>query len=358
MKQEWSVRAYREGDEKGIYQLYQAVYPSEERDWDRWMKWWRWLYRNNPAGTGQVWVADHRGKLVGQYPIIFMQMKVGNELLKASQNIDLMTHPDYQHQGIFTALEQEALDALSKQGIHITVGFPNEAASPGHKKSGWYDISTMKVMVKPLNWKNTIRLKIKNRILSGFLAIVATLACDKMLFRTSAAPTVGGLAVTQITSFDERFDRLWDRVSGQYPIMVVRNKGYLNWRFSAPDKHYLIFVAEKADEVRGYLVLRDMVLRNTKASVIFDMIAESEEVMYCLVSQAVKVCQRAGVNFIVYKLIANGTYHHVLRNNGFISLPFMRGAHFCAYSSTTKITKTFLQNPKNWLVQIGDSDTL
>lgn len=358
MKPEWSIRAYKEGDEEGIYKLHQAVYPSEQHDRDAWMRWWRWKYRNSPAGAGQIWVADHRGRIVGHYAAIFMQIKVGNEILKASQALDLMTHPDYRRQGIITTLRRKMLDELDKQEVRIAIGFPRTAILPASIKRGWFGISTMKTILKPLNWKNCVRSKIKNRLLSGFLAVGTTLVFDKILFRTSEAPVIDRLAVTQVTSFDERFDRLWAKVSGQYPIMVVRNKDYLNWRFSAPGSHYWIFAAEKANEVLGYLVLCNRILRNVKESFIFDMIAESEEVMHCLVSEAEKVCQRAGVDFIVCNFIADRTYHRVLRSNGFISLPFKKGGYLIAYSNAIQISKAFLQDPKNWLVQIGDSDEL
>jgi hypothetical protein len=106
------------------------------------------------------------------------------------------------------------------------------------------------------------------------------------------------------------------------------------------------------------MVLCNRILKNVKESFIFDLIAESEEVMRCLVSEAVKVCQRAGVDLIVYNFIADRTYHRVLRSNGFISLPFKKGGYLIAYSNAIHISKAFLQDPKNWLVQIGDSDEL
>jgi GNAT superfamily N-acetyltransferase len=354
----WSVRAYREGDEEGIYELYQAVYPSKQPERDRWMRWWRWMYRTGPAGNGQIWVADHSGRIVGQYPTIFTQIKVKNEILKVSQNIDLMTHPDYRHQGISQTLEKKALDELGKQEIHLTIGFPNKAAYFGHKKAGWFDIASMKVTLKPLNWKNTIRLKIKNRLLSGLLAAGAALVFNRIPLRTHQARQTDGLVVSQITSFDERFDRLWTRVSGQYPIIMVRNKDYLNWRFCTPGSSYLILTIEEADEVRGYLVLREKTLRSKKVSIIFDTIAESEEIMHRLISEAVGICQRKGIDCIVYNLIAGRTYHRVLKSNGFIFPPFTKGADFCAYSSATQIPQKFLKNPKNWFVQTADSDTL
>jgi GNAT superfamily N-acetyltransferase len=360
MKLTWSVRVFREGDEEGIYKLHQAVYPSEIHDRESWMRWWRWMYMDGPKGAGQIWVAYDDEEIVGQYPIVFMPMKVGSEILMASQNVDLMTHPAYRHQGMFATLERKALDELCKQGISITIGFPNEEAYLGHKKSGWFNISTMKTVFKPINWEKTInvKMKIKNRLLTKLLVFGGTIVFDRIFFRTYKVPDIEGITITQVTSFDEGFDRLWDRVSKQYPIIVVRNKNYLNWRFSGPDRNYLIFAAKRADEVQGYLVLSDRLANNLKTSVIVDMVAESEEVMQCLVSEVIKICQRLGVDLISYSMIANSAYHHALRRSGFITLPFFKGDRFCAYSSSKQFSKTFLQNPKNWLVQIGDSDEL
>lgn len=359
MKQEWSLRDYREGDEEGIYKLYRAVYPSKQRDWDEWLRWWRWLYKGSPAGNGRTLLADANGRIAAQYAIVPVWIKVGKQMITGAQSLDTMTHPDYRRRGLFETLAKEVYSSAAGVGIHIVYGFPNSLSSPGFiNKLDWFVVSTLKLRLKPLNWETVIRFVIKSKFLSGILAVIATLVFDKILFRTRKAPARDSLAVTQVTSFNERFDRLWDRVSDQYPIMVARNKDYLNWRFSAPGKQYLILACEKANEVGGYLVLRHEIIRNTKASIIFDMIAESKEVMYCLVSEAVKVCQRAGSNFIEYSLIADKTYHRALRSNGFICLPFIKGANFCAYSSATHISKAFLQDPKNWLVQTADSDTL
>ena len=312
MKREWSIRAYREGDEEGIYQLDQAVHPSEQYDRDGWMRWWRWMYKENPAGKGLIWLAEDKDKIVGQYAVIPVAMKSAAQVILGAQSIATMTHPDYRRQGMFEELARITYHEAAKAGIRIIYGFPNQFSRPGFiNKLDWFDISTMKIMLRPLNWKkyfrSKIKSKIKNRFLSGFLAVGATLLFDKILFRTREAPAIDRLAITQVTSFDERFDRLWAKVSGQYPIMVVRNKDYLNWRFSAPGKHYLIFAAEKANEVLGYLVLYNRIPGNIKYSFMFDMIAESEEVMRCLVSEAVKVCQREGVDFISYRLIADST---------------------------------------------------
>jgi GNAT superfamily N-acetyltransferase len=355
----WSARPFRDGDERGIFELWKAVYPELQHDRDKWMKWWRWMYRDNPAGPGHIWVAEHGGTIVGQYPLIFRQMKVGNDILKVSQHVDLMTHPNFRHQGIFTTLERTVLDEMRKQGVHMTICFPNVLSHPVLKKSGWFDVSTTQIMLKPLRWRNAIGLSIKNKLLSGFLAVGAVLifnlVLNKKLRRTRKPPAIDGLTLTRVSTFDERFDKLWARISARYPISVVRNKDYLSWRFGAPGKDYLIFVAEKAHEVHGYLVLGHSMREKAKVGTIYDIVADSEGVMHCLISEAEKDCLRGGVDIIQYGLIADKTYHRVLTRNGFISLPFIKGAHLCAYSSSLSISQEFLRNPENWLVQMIDS---
>lgn len=359
MRRSWSIRTYKEGDEAAIFQLWQAVYPEEKHEWEEWLRWWRWMYQDNPAGTGKIWLAEHEGRIVGQYAIAPIVMKIGDEILTGALSLDTMTHPDYRHQGIFETLAKEVYTEAHKDGIHIVYGFPNQFSYLGFlKKLNWFDICTLEKIVKPLNWKNTARLKVKNKFLQRVLAMGAVLVFNKVLFRTQKPPIAEGLAFGEITSFDRRFDEFWAKISTQSLIMVVRNKDYLNWRYRTPDANYSIFVAEKGNEVQGYLVLQYTMQNGVKVSHIFDLLAQSEEIMHCLISRAIEHGVQNNAALILYSLIANETYHRVLKRNGFISLPFNKGAHFCAYSSSPQISKTLLEDPKNWLVQIGDSDAV
>lgn len=359
MKQKWSVREYKEGDEVGIFELCKAVYPEGDYEPEHWMRWWRWLYKDNPIGAARIWLAEHDGKIVGQYPLVYMKMKVGNKILKASKNLDLMTHPDYRYQGIFSKLERHALDEAEKEGVYITFGFPspNTASYPGHIKSGWFDVGTMRPMFKPLNWVSVLKTRIKNNFLRSLVAIGASLVL-KGFARTQGSPTMEGLTITQISSFDDRIDDFWARVSDQYEIMIVRDKDYLNWRYGAPDANNSLFLAEKAEEIYGYLVLCCQQEGDIRVSSIFDIMAKSEEIIRCLVSRAIEYCKQEKVDLIIYAAIANKTYRRALRKSGFISIPFMKADHFCAYSSSPDIPIEFLKDAKNWLVQIGDSDAV
>lgn len=357
MGRKWKIRAYREGDEEGIFELDKSVHPSLERNRDQWMRWWRWMYKENPAGNGRIWLADHDGKIVGQYAIIPVVMKIVSETITGSQSLDTVTHPDYRRQGMFETLAKEVYREAARDSIHIVYGFPNEFSYPGFiKKLGWFDVAAMQTMVKPLNWGNALKTRVNNKLLLKLCAIGGSLL-DKTIYSAKKTPVMEGLTVTQISSFDERINEFWAKVSTQYQIMVVRNKDYLNWRYvTVPDVDYTIYVAEKAREIYGYLVLRCMQREQAKLGVIFDILAQSEQVAQYLISKVLQHCRQEKVDLVYSSIIANKTHLNAIRKNGFISMPSVKGERFCGYSSSPHISKEFLEDPQNWLVQIGDSD--
>ncbi len=353
------IRTYKEGDEEKILELYKAVHPERKYDKGLWMEWWRWMYKDNPAGNGKIWFAEHTGRIVGQSAIIPVVMKIGAEAVTGFQSIDTMTHPSYRRQGIYETLANKKYAEAAQDGIHIGYSFPNENSYPiAIRKLSLFDVAAMQVLLKPLNWTNTLKIRIKNKFLLKLGGTGGNLV-DKIFYRAKRAPAVKGLTIAQVSSFDERINELWTRLSSQYQIMVVRNKDYLNWRYCAvPDVNYSIYIAEKGGQICGYLVLRCMQREQIEVGIIFDIFAQSEDIAQRLVSKATEHCMREKVDLIYYSAIANKAYIKAFRKNGFISVPFIKGGRFCAYSSASHISKEFLGDPKNWLVQLGDSDMI
>jgi len=358
MERAWSVRAYKNGDENGIFELTKAVHPEKIYNREEWMRWWRWMYTENPAGVSRIWVADHDGKIVGQYPLILVKMKIGREIITTSQNIDLMTHPDYRHQGMFSTLEKKALRETEKEGINITYGFPNEPAYPGHLKSGWFDVCPLQILFKPLNLDNILKKRITNKFLLKIGTAMGNLFIG-IFYKTKNPPQVDDLTISRITSFDSRIKDFWKKISNDYEIIAIRDKEYLNWRYvDVPDVDYTIYLAEKNGEICGYIVVRCVKLQGLVLGCIFDVLSllDQEDVIHCLISKAIEYFEREKVDVIYCKMIANKTLRKIFRKNGFISSRFIKGGQFCAYTSHPKIQKTYLKNNKNWFIQLGDSD--
>lgn len=354
MERKWSIRACREGDEEGIFELWKEVYPGKEYDRDGWMRSWQWRFKDNPAGDSIIWVADHDGRIVGQRASIPVRMKVGSEVIASCHSADTMTHPDYQRQGISGALGKKIDAEAEKNGIAIVYGFPTKINRlVGIKKLNRFDFATLQILVKPLNWGNVLKMRIKNKFLSKLGAIGGNLLII-LFYRAKRAPIVEGLTISQVSSFDERINEFWDRVSNQHQIMLVRDRDYLNWRYvAATDMDYTIYVAEKAGQIYGYLVLGYEQRVQVRVGVIFDILAQSAQTAQCLVWRAVEHCRQERVDFVQFDMVANKTYFRAFRKNGFISLPFMKDLFFGTLLSPN-ISKEFLANSQNWFVQLGD----
>jgi hypothetical protein len=359
MERKWLMRAYEIGDEEGIFELWNSVYPAKKYDYDKWLRWWQWLHRDNPAGKSKIWLAEHNGKIVGQYAIMPIKVKIDNEVVLFSQSLDTMTHPNYRRQAIFETLAKRVYDEAHRDGISIVYGFPNKFSHPGFiNKLSWFDIGMMQLLFKPLNWRKTIMMKTKNPYLQIILTKGANFIFSNAFFRRQNLSEIEGLSINQISFFDERFDEFWTEARNQSNIILVRNKKFLSWRYGGPDASYSIFAAEKSGRICGYLILKDSEYGDMKVSHIVDLFAQSDEIKNHLLFEAEENCRQNNVDLILYYLLANRSYYQALRKNGFFSLPFLKGGNFCAYSSSLKFPLEFLSNSENWLVQMGDSDAV
>ena len=65
-------------------------------------------------------------------------MQVGAHQRLGSIVVDVMSHPDYRKQGMFTALGRAGLADAGQAGIDFSFGFPiRKEVMPGHLKVGW-----------------------------------------------------------------------------------------------------------------------------------------------------------------------------------------------------------------------------
>ena len=353
----WVTRAYRSGDENKIFELRKAVRPERKYELKSWLKFWHWMYTEIPSGS-KTWLAHDNGRVVGQHSCLIKNFKVGNNVIKTALLLDSSTHPDYRRQGINIILSKKARDDLSKSGVQLTVGFPNEATHKKNMKLGFFDVHGEKKMIKVFKWDNALKIWNSNRLFLKLGAFAGSMI-NNLIYRASKRPVINGLEVTQVPRFDERIDALWDRVSGQIQITAVRSKDYLNWRYTiVPDVNYNIYIAEKGGDVCGYLVLRYFYDEQQNAAIIHDLFTESEKVAQYLLSTVSELCQKDDIDFIYWVGIAPKLYKKAFCKNGYISQPFRKKGNFNVYCNSPDISKEFLSNSENWLIQIGDSDNL
>jgi hypothetical protein len=350
------VRSYQEGDEEKIFELTKVVEGERMPEKERWLKGWKWMFVDNPANTSIIWLAEHDGKIVGQYPAIIETLKVGDKIIKAAQLIDTMTHPRYRRQGIFSTLGKKALNEIENGETYLVYCFPTQQVYPLHMKFGWLDVCTFQVMIKPLNLKNFLqRYFVRNRLLLYIFMVVGNLII-KAFFRSKKVSDEDIPKIREISHFDDRINEFWNEISNDYNIIRIRDKEYLNWRYvDVPNADYTIYVAEEEDEICGYIVLGCRNDDSLTLGYIYDIIALTgrEDIIQCLIAKAVEYFSAKGVDAIFCKMIADKIYRKSFLRNGFIPHFRFKG-RFITYNASTELSEECLKNPDNWFIQLGD----
>lgn len=400
MRKGLKVRKYREGDEEQINELLGLVF-------DRWKgkKYWEWKYKKNPAGffPNLTWVAEDRGRIVGYFPIIPVKIRVGENTVLGAQSVDSAVHPDYRRQGIFQMLVKKTTAEAGRQNVVVTYAHSGRMSYPGYMKLGWQDFFSIPKQYKILDLGKVIKGSIWGNLISemvsqGVFAAIGTfrkalqrknlnskesflldllqqtlLLAVGTVFRPfifcypDPSPKIKGSKISEKHSFDGRVDRFWKKLSKDFKIAVEKDERYLNWRYvQNPCVEYTIFIAEKEDEVDGYIVLKC----EKDEGLIMDFFSNNDEVLFGLVGKAIEFFRKKGKWIIQCWMRENLKYNRVLRKSGFFSYQWIVPLISCLeplqgildsvilYVSVPYGVKKKVEflNREKWFIAMGDSD--
>lgn len=350
------IRKFKEGDEKQIIPLLKLVFKSSIYDNE---KYWNWMYKNNPINLMKIWVAEDNGKIVGHNAVIPVLMKIDNKIQLGTLELNTAVHPNYQGQGIFSALAKKLYNELAAEGLSVTYGYPNEIIYPIRiNKLGWFKISSLPVLFRPLNLTGLVMGKVKNRYIVYLVSRINNLGLLslKIFFKGKKYKPPQKINVREVSFFNDRFDEFWDDASKAYKIIVVRDKNYLKWRYlDNPNYGYTIYSAEKEGKIFGYIVLRLAVEKHSKSGMIVDFLtlSEQKDVAFSLISKAIEHFKKERADLVTC-YIQNQYYYDLLRVSGFMPIPLQKyRPKFCARINVA-INKEFFTDVSNWFLTNGD----
>ena len=200
-----------------------------------------------------------------------------------------------------------------------------------------------------------MKSKTQNSILIK-LGVIGGTILQETVYRVRKMTVPSDLLIRRVPKFDERIDDFWIETSKRYQIMRVRNQVYLNWRYvDIPVIDYIILIAEKEEQIVGYLVFRTLWQESVNVSIIFDILAESQIVAESLIKEVMKYAQQEEADLVYSNMIVDRHIISSLKNNGFMPVRFAGHGFTCDFIAAD-IPKEFVLNPRNWYVQIGDTD--
>jgi GNAT superfamily N-acetyltransferase len=289
---------------------------------------YEWLYRTNPAGDAVIWYAatrDPGAESAGHYAVVPARVAVRGAVRTGSVSVNTVTHPRYRRQGVFAVLAERVFAECARRGIEFTYGFPNPASLPGFVgRLGFADIGRVPLLIAPLDARaiappassGARRLALRTAMRGG--SAVAALV-------RRASP--GGEApVDELGADAADWDLLWTRLRGKYPVMVVRDRRYVAWRFGAcPTRRYRLYVARGAEGPAGLVVTRVDSVLGMRAGLVVDFVVASgrsgREAGRGLLAAALREFAEARVGLAASLMPAIGEEYACLRRAGFFRCP-------------------------------------
>lgn len=237
----YEVRPYRDGDEAGLVDLFNAVFGEGDAGFERRTpEQWRWLWADNPMGRQIVVAVSGEGQVIAHYGALPARIQVGDAVHVSAQMIDSMVHPEWrrglQREGVFLKTAKaffERWDHLPENAVHY--GFPNKRVYPIGRRYLKYTSFIEPVPVIHRNFFED--------------------PDDDAVGRDHA----GAAEAVEVARFGPEMDELWARLKPAYPFAHVRDHAYLRWRYDGcpwlPYRRFLI--RDASGRLRGYFVARE-----------------------------------------------------------------------------------------------------
>ena len=346
----------RDGDERdleGILSLRKLVFGEFEKDKLR-PDFWKWEFLDGPDGRSFIYLADEEGKLAGHFADIPRRFSVNGEVVLGTLSLDLMVHPDYRRKGIFAEMGRYAAQRVKKEKGLFMTAFPiRKETISGLLKIGWERVGELPVLVYPLRFRGIVNRYLPFSPLSSLIGGVVRFFYNLLLGK-GRMKGVGGIEVEEITLLDERVDRFWEKASVLNPMIGVRDRAFLTWRYlKNPTRVYKLLRAMEKGEMMGYLVLRKVDLLNFNSAVIVDLLALNEEAFLTLVAKGIDHSMKMGADMVGCMIPLKHPYYRQLRNLRF--LPSLKTFLFMVYRLAKE--KVSLA-PEAWYVNWGDTDVI
>ncbi|MCX6653865.1 MAG: hypothetical protein NTY03_01955 [Candidatus Bathyarchaeota archaeon] len=331
-----SIRLYQVGDEDKIVKLLLDVF----KQWPVFdigcslLDHWKWKYIDNPANKDIFphVVAEYKGEIIGVSHGMWYYTKVGDGIFFSSKGTDVAVNQKFRGMGLYTKLTKlkhnicyelgwqfnynlTANPIISRASINTK---PEERSFPfPHSIKNFLKIEDIGEFFKHSQketkpWK---RLYLK-------IGLIGSKAVNRLTNIQPRTPELKDVQFKEVSIFDESFDKFYDKVKSSYSFIVEKTVKYMNWRYC--DKRggdYKVRVAEKNDEIVGYLVLRvNSVDKDNPVGYIMDVLALNgrDDVVDYFIKLSVDYFKERHINVVRAQLVGGHAYERILSKYGFL----------------------------------------
>jgi GNAT superfamily N-acetyltransferase len=295
-----------------------------------------WAFGSNPAPFA---VARDDGQIVGMSGYIQSSMQFGREAGTAFQAVDSFVSESMRGKGFFTRLARAYDDHAKNSEADLVWGFPNDNAAPAwFGKLGWQSHGQVPFLIKPLR--------------AGFFSRKLRLPIDFPLTRArdqNMAP---------ISKVNDWGDALWDRVSHDIGVGVVRDRAFLNNRlFACPQADQYRVVADTDPTSPAIVATREAKKHGGHIAYVMEALGH-KSLQPLLMSELGRLASR-GVEIALAWSYPWSPNYRSLRKAGFLPLPErVRPIHIWFGGSPKSARAERSNDVRQWYLSYLDSDTV
>lgn len=310
-----------------------------------------WKFTDQTGRLAGSTVLTSGGTVVGFLGQIPVRMSVGGHEQLATQTTDVGILEEYRRLDTFLTLIQTSINELKVAGVTIAYGTANAAASLTLSSLlGQTPVASIPLLVRP--FANLCLPTGRRKRAPATHPLSSALLHDT-------------LWLTSLPRFDDRFDRFWQRIRNDYPIMLVRDADALNRRFfSAPGGAYECLGIENmvSGEIEGYAILAITHRGDQVRGRICDLVTPRQgrrHLVHALISAALKWFRTQQAEVADVWMFPHTHLRLALQLHGFIPRRTRKGgfrASFVLPGARPDLPN--LARANQWFLSMSDSDTV
>ncbi len=312
---------------------------------------YNWLSKLSAGSPVVGYVAEIDDKIVGAYIKKPYLLKIGDKKIVGYCGGPIVAK-GYRGNWIYPKLTFKVFEEV-RQLEGMVYGFPNRVITFLVKRTGVKFIKDIPEYVKIFTPRFLTKTKTKNKLLSKLLMPAAWL---KLNFDSPyRIYDDGDMEIKKINQFDERINYFWEKVAPDYPIILIRDREYLNWRYvEEPHKQYTIFIAEKNGQILGYIILdiRRLQEDESHCAILDFLTIRDDAVVLKLLSFAINFLRNQKVD-VVTCLTSHSYQAQALKKFGFVKGRYSKTLSAISYSPEVDVS--FFLNPENWFITGGET---
>jgi hypothetical protein len=242
---------------------------------------WYWEFDEGPGGPSLGWVAESKGEIVAHWAVIPLPLVCDGRTEMGGKGELAIVHPLFRGRAVFPRLMRGALADLDRSSLAVTWSFPNELLWKVQEWAGYRVAGKLRYLLairNPAAFAAAVTRWPALRVAARALRPADAIAARLLPIYTRRRRT--SIVVETQDSLDERFEQAALQTTRTGGPTLVRNLGFLRWRFERnPTQRYrYVLACSSSGQPLGFAIYTHRQWRHVRLGEIVDFAAPIDDV--------------------------------------------------------------------------------